>query len=343
MLDAWGSAAIRTGGDEMAQAFALMGARLTREMQSDRITGFEVLSLAELGRPRIDITLKISGLYRDLFPQQIALFDQAVHALAGRDEPSEDNPLAASIRGLAGDARALALLRIFGPAPQAYGTGLEALVLSDTCFDETDFGEAYRNAGAFAYSGGTSTHKPALFSDRLASADAHLRAHDLADQDILDAPDFAYASGGFLAASRSAGGAASAYHLDTTSVGTPKLRTVGEEIARIVRGRMTNPRWIAGQMRHGWRGAAELAQSVDSLFAFAATSGLVKEHQFDMVFEAFLGDAVVDAFLKEANPAAHDAIEQRLAEAIRRGLWQPRRNSVHARLGARLILPEAAE
>ena len=182
-----------------------------------------------------------------------------------------------------------------------------------------------------------------MFSGRLAGADAHLRAHDLTDQDILDAPDFAYASGGFLAAARSAGGEAEAYHLDTTQPGFPTLRTLGEEIARIVRGRMANPRWIAGQMRHGWRGAAELAQSVDSLFAFAATSGLVKEHQFDMVFAAYLGDAAVDAFLREANPKAHHAIEQRLAEAIRRGFWQPRRNSVNDRLGLWLALPEAAE
>ena len=343
VLDAWGSAAIRTGGDELAQAFALMGVRPTRETQSDRITGFEILSPAELGRPRIDITLKISGLYRDLFPQQIALFDQASRAIADRDEPAEDNPLAASVKRLAGDARALAQLRIFGPAPQAYGTGLEALVLSGGGLEEAELGEAYCDAGAFAYTAGEAVHQPALFTGRLAGADAHLRAHDLTDQDILDAPDFAYASGGFLAAARSAGGEAEAYHLDTTQPGSPKLRTLGEEIARIVRGRMTNPRWIAGQMRHGWRGAAELAQSVDSLFAFAATSGLVKEHQFDMVFAAYLGDAAVDAFLREANPKAHHAIEQRLAEAIRRGFWQPRRNSVNDRLGLWLALPEAAE
>ncbi|MBY0610860.1 MAG: cobaltochelatase subunit CobN [Beijerinckiaceae bacterium] len=344
VIDAWGSAAIRTGGDELAQAFALMGVRLLRETGSERITGFEIMALAELGRPRIDITLKISGLYRDLFAHQISLFDQAVRALAARDEPVEDNPLAASMRGVSAAEAGTRLLRIFGPAPERYGTGLEPLVLSGHFETEAELGADYLAESAYAY--GVSAHgdrQPAALAERVRGADAHLRSHDLSEQDILDAPDYAYATGGFLAASRSLGGDAASYHLDTTHAGAPRVRGLGEEIARVVRGRMTNPRWIAGQMRHGWRGAAELAQSVDSLFAFAATTGLVKEHQFDLVFSAYLDDPAVDRFLREANPAAHGAIEARLAEAIRRRLWQPRRNSVGERLVAHLSVPEAAE
>ena len=321
-----------------------MGIRLNRETGSDRITGFEVLELAELGRPRIDVTLKISGLYRDLFPHQISLFDQAVRVLSIRNEQDEDNPLAACVRGLSASEAQIALLRIFGPAPEAYGTGLEPLVLSGRFEHDQDLGDGYLNESAFAYGASMQgLRQYDALKKRVGQANAYVRSHDLSEQDILDAPDYAYATGGFLAASRSLGGDAASYHLDTTNAGAPKVRGLGEEIARVVRGRMINPSWIQGQMRHGWRGAAELAQSVDSLFAFAATTGLVKEHQFDLVFSAYLADEAVDDFLRTANPGAHAAIEQRLAEAIRRGLWHPRRNSVLDRLGAHLSLAEAAE
>ena len=337
VIDAWGSASIRTGGDELAQAFALMGVGFVRDTTSDRIQGFELLSITELGRPRIDVTLRISGLYRDLFPQQIELFDAACRAIAARDEPIEDNPLRAALIGLAPEKAGLAAIRVFGPAPESYGTGLETLVLSEDDATRDELGEAHCGAAGYAYGmAGQGRCMPDLYRSVLGAASLHIRAHDLLEQDILDAPDYAYATGGFLAAASLDGHSPDAYHLDITKPGAFRIRTVAQEIARIVRGRMTNPRWIAGQMRHGWRGAAELAQSVDSLFAFAATTGLVRDHQFDHVFEAYLEDPSVDAFLREVNSGAHGAIEQRLADAIRRGFWTPRRNSVRARLSDRI-------
>lgn len=334
VLDAWGSMAIRSGGEEIAQAFALLGVRPVRETQSDRITGFEILPLAELGRPRIDVTLRISGLYRDLFPAQIALFGHAVTAIAERDEPEEDNPLRAAVKGRGPQERLLALARVFGPPPQAYGTGLEALVLAADQDDEPDVAAAFMRFSSHRYDGTGSPAEPdpVAFAERLVGADMLVRMHDLAEQDLLDAPDYALASGGLFAAARSLGSGAEAHHLDAVLPGRYRLRPLREELARIVRGRMTHPRWIEGQRRHGHRGAAELAQSVDSLFAFAATAGLISEHQFQAVYDAYLDDPSVDGFLREVNPKAHEAIEARLLQAIRRGYWRPRRNSVLARL-----------
>jgi cobaltochelatase CobN len=328
VIDAWGSAAIRTGGEELAQAFALMGVRLKRETGSDRICGFEVLPMAEIGRPRSDITLRISGLYRDLFQHQIALFDAAIQAVAKCDEPDDENPIAASARGLEGAAFRLATLRVFGPAPQAYGTGLEAMVLADA---GGDYGAAHLSATGFGYGAQDEAAKATgEFQRQLARSDALVHTLDMHETDLLEAPDYAYGLGGYLAAS----GGRSIYILDSRDTARIAVRPLRQELARTLRSRAANPRWIAGQMRHGHRGGAELAQTVDSLVAFAALGAPIEEHQFDMLHAAYLEDEAVLNFLECSNPRAKAAIEARFADAIRRGLWRPRRNSVAMRYAA---------
>lgn len=325
VLDVWASANMRTGGDDLAHAMSLMGVVPAWDHASARVSGFDVLPPAKLDGPRIDVTLRVSGLFRDVFPDQIRLFQQAVHAVAARDESDAQNPLAAARR--AGED----MDRIFGAAPGTYGTGVANLALDGEWQDRAQLGDVYLQSGAFSF--GTDLEaRPnrESFRSRVAKADALLHTQDDNERDILEGDGAADYMGGFAAAASGLGSDARLFHLDTSDPNAPKVRTLQAAVARIVRGRVTNPRWIAGQMRHGYRGAAELAQAVDALFAFAATTDAVRGDQFEAAFDAMLGTQEVLDFVRQNNPAAAEALAKRFDDAIRRGFWQPRRNSVSA-------------
>ncbi len=333
IVDLWGSTTLRTGGEDLALALLLIGARPVWDEGSGRLTGVEIVPLAELDRPRTDVTLRISGLFRDAFPAQIALFDRAVQAIADRDEASDWNPLAAAARGLQGDGRRRATARIYGAAPGQYGAGIEDPLARGTWTERTTLGDQYLASSSAAYGPGRDgTHDASGFAARVAEAAAFVHTQDHAETDLLDSPDYAVHAGGFAAAAASLGNAPALYHADTADPAAPRVRLLPDEIARVVRGRAINPDWIAGQRRHGHRGAAELARTLDSLHAFAATLPTRLDRQFDLYFDATLGDADTSRFLRESNPAAHSAMRARFAEAMSRGLWQPRRNSVAAAL-----------
>ena len=326
VIDLWGSATMRTGGDDFAQALALMGVRPRWHSGSTRVDGFEILPAARMARPRVDVTLRISGLFRDTFPEQIALFDAAARAVAALDEDDDWNPLAASRR--AGDD---ALDRVFGGAPDRYGLGLARTVAVGAFDSRADLGECYLAGTSHAYAGADAAGRASpAFRDRVARADGYLHVADLPDVDVLSSDTFAEHEGGFAAAAAALGTRPALYHADATVPGTFKVRTLSEEVARTVRARAANPRWVAGQMRHGFRGAAEIAETVDALFCFAATSDAAPSRHFDLLFDATLGDEAVRCFMVDANPAAARATADRFAEAQGRGYWHARRNSTAA-------------
>jgi len=327
VIDLWASASMRTGGEELAQVFAYLGARPVWDDASGRLTGFTVLPLAALDRPRIDVTLRLSGLFRDVFPAQVALMEQLISAIAAEDEAAEDNPLAGA--RVAGND----MLRIFGPASGAYGVSLGRMLAEDAAASEKDLAVAYLADSGHAL-GRDEYEATYLFRARVASADAFVHTQDLPGQDALDSSAFFEHEGGFAAAAKYLGGKASLYHLDATRPDAPVVRALSEEIARAIRGRVANPKWIAGQMQHGYRGAAEIAEAVDNLYGFAVTSGTVTPRQFELVFDATLGNDEVLAFFRRANPEAGLAIAKRFDAAMRRGLWACRRNSVAMRLAS---------
>lgn len=325
VMDLWASTAMRTGGEDLAQALALLGVRPTWDHSSTRVSGFEIVPLAKMEWPRIDVTLRISGLFRDVFPDQIALFDAAVRAVAKREEPDDANPLAAAAR-----ESGVEVVRIFGPAPGAYGTGIERVVTEGGWDTRNQLADSYIAASGFAY-GVRQEGKGAevQLRDRLASTDVVVQVSDVADGDVLDTDTSALHLGGLAAAIEQLSGKAPAlYQSDTGNPDRPIVRSYVEAVARAVRGRAANPRWIAGQMRHGASGAAAMADAVDGLFAFAATAGADCDVQFAQLFDAYLADNAIAESLRAANPAALGAIVARFNEAIRRGLWKPRRNSV---------------
>ncbi len=329
VMDLWASATMRTGGDDLAHALALIGVQPLWDAASSRVTGFEIIPLAKLGRPRVDTTLRISGLFRDVFPAQIALYDQAVRAIAESDESDEDNPLAAARR-----AGGVAPLRIFGAAPSAYGLGLSRTLSDDPAASREKLGRLYLDATSHAYGARGEGIASPDFTERVASADAMIHAQDQAEQDLLESDSIVDHAGGFAAAAQMLGNDAPVYHVETTRPGAIRVRTTPEEVARILRGRASNPRWIRGQMRHGHRGGAEIAETVDHLFALAVLTDAVASRHFELLFEATCGDADVRDFLIEANPKAALSIVARFEEAARRGFWRSRRNSSQDTLAA---------
>jgi cobaltochelatase CobN len=335
VLDLWGGPTLRTGGEDLALALILMGVEPVWDQGSNRVTGVEVLPMAVLDRPRVDVTLRMSGLFRDAFETQIALFDLAVRSVAALDEPDEDNPLAQAARGLAGEALRAETARIYGPAPSAYGSGVEDMAARTHDLERAALGDAYLAAGGYAYGQGLDGRLDAAgFAARVGAADGLVHAQDHAEVDLLDGLDFVASEGGFAAAAHGLGSAPALHHLDTSKPEAPKVRALAEEVARVVRGRAANPVWIAGMMRHGYRGASEIARTVEALHGFAATLPQRFDAQFDLLFAATLADPEVDAFLESANPDARRALAARLAAIRAQDLWRSRRNDVAAVLEA---------
>jgi len=347
VLSAWGTANMRTGGDDIAQALALMGVKPTWDPGgSGRVAGFEIMPLSVLGRPRVDVTLRVSGFFRDAFPAQIDLFDSAARDVANLDEPDHLNPLAARFRseraalvaqGIAeAEAARRAGYRVFGSKPGAYGAGLQTLIDEKGWSETGDLARAYLAWGGYAYGQGVSGEaQQQLFAQRLTGVEAVLHNQDNAEHDLLDSDNYYQFEGGLAAAVQHlTGKRAVVWHNDHSRPEAPKVRALDEEIARIVRARVVNPKWISGVMRHGYKGGFEMAATVDYLFAFAATADCVADHHFDAVYSAYLDDEAVREFLEKHNPAALKDIADRLLEAQTRGLWQAKSNSAGMRLHA---------
>lgn len=343
-LSAWGTSNMRTGGDDIAQALALIGAKPVWEKASWRVTGYEIVPLARLGRPRVDVTLRISGFFRDAFPAQIELLDRAVRAIGALEEDEADNPIAARMRretdalieaGIApAEARRNAGSRIFGSKPGSYGAGLQALIDEKLWAERGDLARAYVVWGAYAYGAheaGRSDER--AFMDRLKTVEAVIHNQDNREHDLLDSDDYYQFEGGMTAAVEQASGRRpSVYHNDHSRPERPVIRTLEDEISRVMRSRVVNPKWIAGVKRHGYKGAFEIAATVDYMFAFAATTGAVKTHHFDLAYDAFLANEETRSFIAANNPAALREIAERFEEAADRGLWTPRSNSAHVHL-----------
>ncbi|MDK3018408.1 cobaltochelatase subunit CobN [Pseudodonghicola flavimaris] len=322
IVDLWGSASMRTAGEEFAMALHLAGLAPTWDEGSERVSGVEIIPLTLLNRPRIDVTLRVSGLFRDVFPGLAQMFETGAQALAAREETAEDNPYLTRIP------------RVFGPRPGAYGLNMGAAL--------EDYGDEGRALAAEAWisasshsidvKGNISPDRPALEA-RVRQAAAFVHLQDLTETDLLMAADYAAHEAGFAAASAALGAPAPAlYHLDATRPEAPRARALGEEIARVTRARAANPDWATVMMHHGFRGASEIAATLDHLAAFAHLAGVVPAHLFDLYFDATLGRADLVDFMGRENPQALQALRDRFRALQAAGLWITRRNSIAAAL-----------
>lgn len=322
IVDLWGSATMRTAGEEFAMALYLLGVRPIWDQGTERVSGISVVPIAELERPRIDVTLRISGLFRDVFPTLSTLYNQAVRALGRRNETAYWNPLAGRED----------VARVYGPAPGSFGLGMGAVAEDLTEAGSHAAGEAWLNASSWAYDGDQAVKDRRGLEHRITRAEGFVHLQDLPETDLLLAADYAAHEAGFAAAQEIVGGTAALYHVDNTEPARPRARGLCEEIARVVHARAANPAWIAGMRKHGFRGAAEIAATLDHMAAFARLAGVVPPELFDMFHDATLGDPDTEAFLEAANLEALSAMRARFAQLLEAGLWKTRRNSIRAGL-----------
>ncbi|MEU4320260.1 cobaltochelatase subunit CobN [Nocardia fluminea] len=325
-LSVWGTSAMRTSGDDIAEVFALLGVRPVWDEASRRVTSLEVISLDELARPRIDVTVRISGFFRDAFPHVLALLDDAVRLVADLDEPAESNYIRSHAQSdLAdhGDTRR-ATTRIFGSKPGTYGAGLLQLIDSKSWRTDDDLAQVYTTWGGYAY-GRDLDGAPAADDMRsaykriaVAAKNTDTREHDIADSD-----DYFQYHGGMVATVRALTGKnPEAYIGDSTRPDAVRTRTLSEETARVFRARVVNPRWLEAMRRHGYKGAFEMAATVDYLFGYDATTNVVADWMYEKLSESYVFDEVNRKFMEQSNPWALHGIAERLLEAAERKLWE---------------------
>jgi len=325
-LSVWGTSAMRTSGDDIAEVLALLGVMPVWDEASRRVTGLEAIDLAELGRPRIDVTVRISGFFRDAFPHVVAMLDDAVRLVADRDEPSHLNFVRRHTQddlATHGDQRR-ATTRIFGSKPGSYGAGILPLIEAGNWRNDHDLAEVYSTWGGFAYGrdlDGVPAREDMEANYRriaVAAKNVDTREHDIADSD-----DYFQYHGGMVATVRVLTGSdPKAYVGDSTSPDAVRTRSLTEETARVFRARVINPRWIAAMQRHGYKGAFELAATVDYLFGFDATAGVVTDWMYAQLAQNYVLDKENQDFMKHANPWALRGIIEKLSEAVDRELWQ---------------------
>ena len=325
-LSAWGTSAMRTSGDDIAEILALLGVRPVWDEASRRVVDLEVIGLAELGRPRIDVTVRISGFFRDAFPHVVAMLDDAVRLVADLDEPAEANfvraHVAADLAGHGDERRATT--RIFGSKPGTYGAGLLQLIDSRNWRDDGDLAQVYTAWGGFAYGRGLDGRPAAADMEcqyrriAVAAKNTDCREHDIADSD-----DYFQYHGGMIATVRAlTGQAPAAYIGDSTRPEAVRTRTLVEETARVFRARVVNPRWMAAMRRHGYKGAFEMAATVDYLFGYDATAQVMADWMYEQLTAQYVMDPENRKFLAESNPWALHGMAERLLEAVGRGMWE---------------------
>jgi len=323
-LVVWGTSAMRTAGDDLAEALWLLGVIPVWDAASRRVTGLELVPREELGRPRVDVTLRISGFFRDAFPHVVQLLDDAVQMAAASTE--EDNPLAAHVAAdiAAGADPRRATARIFGSKPGAYGAGLLPLIDSRDWKSDADLAEVYAVWGGYAYGKGLDGAEARGDMERVyrrvrvAAKNQDTREHDLVDSD-----DYFQYHGGMVAAVRAlTGESPDAYVGDSAVPDTVKTRTLQEETHRVFRARVVNPKWIAAMQRHGYKGAFEMAATVDYLFGYDATAGVVDDWMYEKLASSYVFDETNRAFMAKSNPWALRGVSERLLEAADRGMWE---------------------
>jgi cobaltochelatase CobN len=335
-LTVWGTSAMRTQGDDLAEILALIGCRPVWDEASRRVTGVEVVPLEELGRPRIDVTVRISGFFRDAFPHVITLLDDAIRMVAELDEPAEQNHLRAHVEedvAAHGDRRR-ATSRIFGSKPGAYGAGLLPLIDARNWRSDADLAEVYAVWGGYAYGRGLDGREARADMEqsfrRIAVA---AKNQDTREHDILDSDDYFQYHGGMVAMVRAlTGRSPAAYVGDSAVTDAVRTRTLAEETKRVFRARVVNPKWVAAMQRHGYKGAFELAATVDYLFGYDATAGVVDDWMYSQLAESYVFDETNRAFMERSNPWALRGITERLLEAADRGMWAKPDDAVLDRL-----------
>jgi cobaltochelatase CobN len=317
-LSVWGTATMRNGGEDIAQLLALIGVRPVWDGPTRRLVDLEVIPLRLLGRPRVDVVLRISGLFRDAFPQLLMWVDQAMAMVAALDEPSDQNPLAALTQQEGPQGR------IYGSAPGAYGAGLQALIDSGAWDSRADLGEAFLQWSQWRYGGSSEPSQDRTgLESALGRVQVVLHNQDNREHDLLDSDDYYQFHGGLSAAiEASSGKRPELWFGDHSRRERPRLHRLERELDKVMRSRLLNPRWIEGMQQHGYKGAFEMGASLDYLFAYDAATDRVPDWCYGALCDQWLNTPEIVEFLERRNPWVLRDMAERLLEASNRGLWQ---------------------
>ena len=352
-ISIWGTSAMRTQGDDVAEVLALLGVRPRWQRESRRVVGLEVIPLTELGRPRVDVVCRISGFFRDAFPHVIALLDEAIELVTALDEPPEANPVRAhrieardALQRAGASAEAAwreAGYRVFGSPPGTYGAGILQLIDEGQWRTDADFAATYVNWGGYAYTRAEfGVDARAAFREALVGVQIALKNQDNREHDIFDSDDYLQFHGGMIATVRALSGAGPRpYFGDSQDPARPRVRDLREEALRVFRSRVVNPKWMQSIRRHGYKGALEVAATVDYLFGYDATAHILDDWMYERVTREYLLDPEMQAFMAQSNPWAATDIATRLLEAIERGMWAAPDPALRRAIEDRLIAVEA--
>ncbi len=318
LIDLWGSATLRTAGEEFSMALYLLGVKPIWKLGSDRVDGIEIITLAELGRPRVDVTLRVSGLFRDTFQYQIKLYNQAIDILSNRYEDKSDNPFLNNSDKY----------RIFGPKPSNFGINISSIVKDFSQTNRKKFGEAWIESSAWSITGEKTFYNKKGIENRVKEVGSYIHIQDLKETDILLSADYAKHQGGFEAAKSNLGGKFSSYNIDSTEEENIKINSLSEELAKVIYSRASNPVWIKSMFKHKYRGAAEIANTFDNICLYAHLTNKISNELLDLFFDSTINNSEVTNFMNQNNPEAFKSMRNNFKKIHESGLWVSKRNSI---------------
>ena len=322
LIDLWGSATMRTAGEEFSMALSLLGVSPIWVEGTDKVSGIEVITITELNRPRVDVTLRVSGLFRDIFPSLTQLYNQVINTLSERYEDSKDNPFINNIDKS----------RVFGPKVGNYGFRMKSNIEDYTKDNREGYGEAWIESSAWSIIGNKAVYNRKGIESRIKEINSYIHIQDLKETDILLSPDYAKHQGGFIAAKNKLGGKLNSYNMDNTENKTPKIRSLKEELAKVIYARASNTNWIKGMFKHGYRGASEIANTFENICMFAHLTNNISDHLLNLFFDATMGDQEVVSFMQKNNLEAYKSMKLNFIKIFESGLWVSKRNSVVEKL-----------
>ncbi|WP_254841019.1 cobaltochelatase subunit CobN [Natronomonas marina] len=327
---AWGTPTVRTRGETIAQVLALMGVE-PEWTDAGRIDGVTPIPLDELDRPRIDVTTRVSGLFRDAFPQVAGVVHDAVDAVVDLDEPHEMNYVKKHVEEEAeqldeqgvDDPEKAARHRVFTTRPGGYGAGTNKAVDEGNWDDRSDLADVYVQWGGYALGKrGRVAEAHESFERRLGGVDATVKIEDTAEQDEFDSSDWYAFHGGFITAvSEIAGEEPASYVGDSSDPDNVSVYTNEEKVRKAMRARVLNPDWLDSMEEHDYKGAGDLSSTVDVVLGWDATTGVVSDALWADVAEKYAFDEDRQEWMRDVNPWALESISDTLLEAIDRGLW----------------------
>jgi magnesium chelatase subunit H len=322
----WGTDNLKSEGAPIGQVLALMGAR-PRFDSYGRLCGAELISLAELGRPRVDVITTLSGIFRDLLPLQTKMLAEAAYLAASADEPVELNYVrkhALAHQAELGCDLETAALRVFSNADGAYGSNVNHMIDSGCWTDGDELADAYESRKCFAYGrSGKPAKQPAILGKALKTVDLAYQNLDSLELGITSIDHYVDTLGGISRAVRRAKGADVAVYVGDQTQGEGKVRTLSEQVALETRTRTLNPRWYDGLLQHGYEGVRQIEAQVTNTMGWSATTSQVAPWVYQRISETFVLDEAMRERLVGLNPKASARMANRLIEAHERNFWTP--------------------